>query len=268
MSESVSSEIARIEVPVSLITAELASFARVLPPTISKDAFATWSLNMLAKALASPDEKQLKAWERVLHPANGAGLTSVIVALKQCAELGLRPGSEYHLVPFGSTVTGITDYHGEVRLITNHEPCSVIAQLVRENDKFAMYGANIPPKHDYDPWKARGPIVGGYAYVAYGGDRYSLVVFMPKSSEDPDANTFDKHMAVAKTQAVWNQWYEAMCLKTLVHAVRDFVPWSSERKWLWAVPWPRKRSRYPSQSSAGWMTWLPGWSTRSAAPCR
>lgn len=231
MSESVAGEIARIEVPEQLIKAELASFGRVLPAGISRDMFGTWAVNMLAKALTSPDKRQLEAWERVLHPANGAGLTSVVVALKQCAELGLRPGSEYHLVPFGSTVTGVTDYHGEIRLISNWEPCSVIAELVHANDKFAMIGANIPPRHDYDPFGDRGEITGGYAYVSYGGDRYSLVVFMPRSSDDKDRDTFDKHMAVAKTKAIWEAWYAQMCRKTLVHALKDFVPWSAERKW-------------------------------------
>ena len=231
MSDPVSAEIARVEVPENLIKAELASFGRVLPASIPRDMFGTWAVNMLARALASPDERQLKAWMRVLDPGNGAGLTSVIVALKQCAELGLRPGSEYHLVPFGNVVTGITDYHGEVRLITNHEPCSVIAQLVRANDKFALIGANVPPRHDFEPFGDRGAIVGGYAYVAYGAERYSLVAYLPKSSADPTRDSFDKHQAVAKTQAVWSAWYEAMCLKTLVHAVRDFVPWSAERRW-------------------------------------
>ncbi len=227
----VSTEIARIEVPEQLIKAELASFGRVLPASISKDMFGTWAVNMLAKALASPDEKQLRNWTRVLDPANGAGLTSVIVALKECAELGLRPGKEYHLVPYGGTVTGITDYHGEVRLITNHEPCSVIARLVRSMDKFAMIGANIPPRHEFDPYGARGPVTGGYAYVAYPGDRYSLVAYLPKSADEPDRDSLDKHQAKAGTQAIWGQWYEAMALKTLVHMVRDFVPWSAERRW-------------------------------------
>lgn len=231
MSDPVSAEIARVEVPEQLIKAELASFGRVLPAAIPKDMFGTWAVNMLAKALASPDPRQLQAWARVLDPGNGAGLTSVIVALKQCAELGLRPGSEYHLVPFGATVTGITDYHGEVRLITNHEPCSVIAQLVRGLDKFAMIGANVPPRHEFDPFGDRGEITGGYAYVAYGAGRYSLVAYLPESSDDPTRDSFARHREVAKTKVVWDAWPEAMRLKTLVHAVRDFVPWSAERRW-------------------------------------
>jgi recombinational DNA repair protein RecT len=227
--QSVSAEVARVQAPVDLVRANLEVFGRVLPGGISREMFGQWALSAMSKALADP--KQAQAWERVLDPGNGAGLTSVMVALKDCAALGLRPGSEYHLVPFGATVTGITDYHGEIRLITNHEPCSVIARVVRENDKFAMLGANIPPQHEFAPFANRGPIIGGYSYVTYPDGRQSLVVYMPRSSDDPDANTFDKHQAVAKTQSIWTAWYEAMCLKTLVHAVRDFVPWSAERKW-------------------------------------
>jgi hypothetical protein len=230
--QTVSAEVARVQAPAQLIQASLTEFARVLPAGagISREMFGQWALNMLSKALADP--KQAQAWERVLDPGNGAGLTSVMVALKQCAELGLRPGSEYHLVPFGSTVTGVTDYHGEIRLITNHEPCVVIPKLVRANDKFAMLAANLPPKHEVNPFLfSRGAIIGGYCYVEYPDGRQSLVVYMPRSSDDPDANTFDKHQQIAKTQAIWQAWYEAMCLKTLVHAIRDFVPWSAERKW-------------------------------------
>ena len=242
MTDSVAGEVARIQAPAEveqMIKGELAAFGRTLPNGISRDAFGTWAVRMLTKALNDrSNPKQLEAWHRVLDPGNEAGRLSVIVALRECAELGLRPGSEYHLVPFGNTVTGITDYHGEIRLITNHEPCSVVVELVRKGDKFVRLGANIPPKHEFDPWMSRGPIVGGYCYVAYPGDRYSLVVFMPKSAPvnddgepDPDVDCFDAHQALAKTQAIWKASYEAMCKKTLVHAERDFVPWSAERKW-------------------------------------
>lgn len=231
MSESVAGEIARIEVPEQLIKAELASFGRVLPAGISRDMFGTWAVNMLAKALASPDKRQLEAWERVLHPANGAGLTSVVVALKECAELGLRPGSEYYLVPFGSTCTGITGYKGEIRLITNHEPCTVVARLVRREDKYFRTGANIPPKHDYDEFGDRGPITGGYAYVDYGGGRYSLVYSLPEVSASPDQDSFARHKAKAATAKLWDEWPEQFRIKTLIHGARKTVPWSAERKW-------------------------------------
>lgn len=240
MSESITQEIARIDAPRSLIREALPELRRVLPDGIKPETFGQWSLDMIAACLANP--KQAAAWSAVLDSGNGAGITSVMVALRECASLGLQPGSEYYLLPFykknkdteeitGATVTGMTGYKGEIRLITNHEPCSVIAMLRRANDGFAMLGANIPPRHDIDWESDRGPIVGGYAYVAYGDGRYSLVTYMRRSSDDPDENTFDKHQRAAKFQDVWTAWYEQMCVKTLVHATRKMVPWSAERKW-------------------------------------
>jgi len=226
--QSVSQEIARIDAPRKVIGESLKEFGRVLPAGIAPDTFGQWALDCLAKCLADP--KQAQSWARILDPGNGAGLTSVMVALRDCAALGLMPGSEYYLLPFGGTCTGMTGYKGEIRLITNHEPCSVIAMLRRANDQFSMVGANIPPKHLIDWESDRGPIIGGYAYVDYGG-RYSLVKYMRRTSPDPDEDTFDKHQAVAKYQDIWKIWYEQMCVKTLVHGVRKMVPWSAERKW-------------------------------------
>jgi len=222
MTETVSNTVARVEAPAALIQASLTEFARVLPAGVPKEKFGQWALTMMSKALASPDDKQRLAWERVL--GNGAGQASVAVALKECASLGLEPGREYHLVPFGLAVTGITDYKGEIRLITNHEPCSVIAMLVHQEDKLVMTGANIPPKHDADWFGDRGPVIGGYSYVDYGGGRYSLVTRMSEAE-------FLKHREVAKTKLVWDTWGGPMRIKTLVHATRKMVPWSAERRW-------------------------------------
>lgn len=222
--QTVSGAVARVQAPAALINESLVEFARVLPAGISRERFGQWAMTMLSKALASPDQRQREAWERVLDPGNQAGQLSVAVALKECAALGLEPGREYHLVPFGMTVTGITDYKGEIRLINNWEPCSVIAMLVHKVDKFVMTGANIPPKHDADWFGDRGPVVGGYAYVDYGGGRYSLVTRMSEAD-------FEKHKAVAKTKLVWDAWPDSMRLKTLVHALRKMVPWAMERRW-------------------------------------
>jgi recombination protein RecT len=231
MSETVSDAVARVSAPVSLVEASLAEFAKILPKAVDPERFGRWALTCLRNGLNSP--KQREAWERVLNPANEAGRLSVMSALMDSASLGLEPGREYHLVPFGSTVTGITDYKGEVKLITNHEPSSVIAMLVHQYDDFHMTGANIPPRHDADWFGNRGAVVGGYAYVDYGSGRYSLVARMRElpDQDDPMADSFQKHREVAKTKAVWDEWPEPMRCKTLVHQLRKMVPWAAERQW-------------------------------------
>jgi recombinational DNA repair protein RecT len=217
--------VARVQAPATLIESSLTEFAKVLPSSVDKDKFGRWALTCLKNALNDTgNPKQVEAWGRVLNPANEAGRLSVMSALMDAAALGLEPGREYHLIPFGSVVTGITDYKGEIKLITNYCPSAVIAMLVHEQDDFHMTGANIPPKHDADWFGDRGPVTGGYSFVDYGGERYSLVTRMPEAE-------FLKHREVAKTKAVWDAWPDQMRVKTLVHGTRKLVPWSVERMW-------------------------------------
>ena len=205
--QTVAGAVEQVAVP-KMITPE--RWVEVLPAHLGAEKFNRWALTLLQRpeiaAVARTPEGQL----------------SVVTALLDCATLGLEPGRTYHLVPYKGVVTGIIDYKGEIQLITNAAACSVVAQLVRKGDTFAMRGANVPPLHEAD-WfnpEARGEVVGGFAYVDYGG-RCSLVVTMTEAD-------FLHHRAKAQTKNVWDEWPEPMRLKTLIHAVRKFVPWSAE----------------------------------------
>jgi len=209
----------QVQAPARLIEAMAPEFGKLLPAVIGQEKFARWALTVLRKGLGDP--KQAEAWARVLDPRNEAGRLSVISAFMDAASLGLEPGREYHLVPFGNTVTGITDYKGEIRLITNARPCSVIAMLVHQADELHLTGANIPPVHNAEWFADRGPVIGGYSYVDYGHGEYSLVTRMSEAD-------FLKHREKAKTKNVWDEWPEPMRLKTLVHQTRKMVPWSAE----------------------------------------
>lgn len=220
--QSVSGEVARLDAasPVRMLEAQAAEFGKILPRHIGQDRFTRWALTVLRK----PD------LVRVMQTPEGQ--LSIMGALMDCAALGLEPGREYHLVPFegrfkdGSpkpaTVTGITDYKGEVRLITNAERCSVIAQLVHRDDSFTLLGMSNPPAHDVRDWFAdRGPVIGGYAYVQYGMGRISQPVLMSEGQ-------FLEHREKARAKTIWDEWPEAMRCKTLVHQVRKTVQWSPE----------------------------------------
>lgn len=209
----------------ALVEVSAPEFAKVLPASVGQDRFMRWALTCLNRGLNSTDDRQREAWGKVL--AHEPGQLSVVGALMDAASLGLEPGREYHLVPFGGLVTGITDYKGEIRLITNAQRCTVVAQLVHAKDEFAMLGANSPPRHDADWFGDRGPVIGGYSYVDYGDQMFSQVIRM---AEDE----FEHHRDKAKTKAVWDEWPDAMRLKTLVHQLRKWVPWSADVK-PWAV---------------------------------
>lgn len=210
MSETVGQAVEQASAP-KMITPD--TFASVLPAQLGAEKFTRWALTLLRKP-------ELAATART-----DAGRLSIMAALMDCATLGLEPGRTYHLVPYKGLVTGIIDYKGEIQLITNAADCSVVVQLVRKGDTFLMRGANVPPLHEAD-WfadeRVTADVVGGYAYVDYGG-RYSMVVTMSEAD-------FMHHRARAQTKTVWDEWPEAMRLKTLVHQVRKFVPWSAEAR--------------------------------------
>ena len=207
----------------ALIEASAGQFARVLPAHLGADRYARWGLSVVRKALTGGTEqaeKTRQAWLKVMD--SEPGRLSVIAALMDCASLGLEPGREYHLVPFGGVVTGITDYKGEIRLISNANPgWPVVAQLVRSKDTLHMVGANTPPVHDADWFGDRGVVVGGYAYQQQGNGLCSLVIRMSETE-------FAQHRDKARAKTVWEEWPEAMRLKTLVHQLRKWVPWSAE----------------------------------------
>lgn len=199
-------------------------FARVLPSHVGRDMFARWALTTLNRGLM--DEKAAEHWRKVIDHAPGR--RSMLEAFMDCAMLGLTPGREYHLVPFGGMVTGMIDYKGEIKLMTNAQRCVPVAQLVYASDIFHKIGANVPPRHEASPdvgeFGDRGPVVGGYAYVDFGGQLYSLVVTMSETE-------FERRIAIAKTRGgarIEEQWPEQWRLKTLLHQVRKTVPWSAE----------------------------------------
>lgn len=216
----------------ALIEASTAQFEKVLPSHLGAERYARWGLSVVRKALmggTEQAERTRQAWIKVM--GSEAGRLSVIAALMDCASLGLEPGREYHLVPFGETVTGITDYKGEIRLISNANPgWPVVAMLVRAKDSLHMVGANIPPVHNADWFGQRGQVVGGYAYQQQGNGLCSAVVRMAEhpDPDDPTVDSFAHHKAKARSQAVWDEWPEAMRLKTLVHQLRKWVAWSPE----------------------------------------
>lgn len=217
----------------ALIKASTGQFAQVLPAHLGAERYARWGLSVVRKALTGGGtdqaEKTRQAWLKVMD--SEAGRLSVLAALMDCASLGLEPGREYHLVPFGGIVTGITDYKGEIRLISNANPSwPVVAMLVHAKDSLHMVGANVPPVHDADWFGQRGGIVGGYAYQQMSGGLCSMVVRMAEhpDPDDPTADSFAHHKAKARSQAVWDEWPEAMRLKTLVHQLRKWVAWSAE----------------------------------------
>lgn len=215
MTETVTSAVARKDNgPGALIARYSGDFATVLPSHVKPE---TWV--RVAQGVLRRDENLLKAAQR--NPG------SFMAALLDCARLGLEPGTEqYYLVPFGSEVTGIVGYQGEIELIYRAGAVSSIkAEVVRSGDTFTYRPDMERPDHQPDWFGARGELVGVYAYAVMRDGSTSRVVVLGRDE-------IERHRAMSrgweKSTSPWQKWTESMWLKTAVHELAKWVPTSAE----------------------------------------
>lgn len=202
-------------------------FARVVPSHIDPDQFVHIGLGILNKdprlagaAIRNPD--------------------SFMVALSECARLGLVPGETFHLTwftdnssPAGISIVGMVDYKGEIDMMYRAGGVvSVHCQVVRAHDQFRWRPGMDLPYHVIDSndfgqegladESERGPLTGVYAWAKLMDGDLSDVIVMPKSE-------VMKHRAAAKTMKFWEgTWEQDMWLKTALHKLFDRVPHSAE----------------------------------------
>lgn len=90
-------------------------------------------------------------------------------------------------------------------------------ELVYSTDRFSIVkkDANHPVEtyslEITNPFD-RGDIVGGFVYVQFENESKNFIFVMSKKD-------IDKHRAKAMTTKIWDEWYEQMARKTLIHAV-------------------------------------------------
>ena len=186
-------------------------FATLLPSHLPAAKFVRWSLGYLRQA-----DKGLAA---ALQTSNGQ--ISALVALMDAARLGLEPGVTYHLVPFAGIVTGIIDYKGDVELIARAGG-TVFADTIYSKDDFDY----SPPGdliHKANRRASRGELEGAWAYATYQGQSSRIVVMF-----EPEMKA---HEAAARGRdSLWQKDRDRAYLKSAVHELRKWVPWSAE--WL------------------------------------
>lgn len=84
----------------------------------------------------------------------------------------------------------------------------VRAEIVRERDTFDYLGPCEKPVHKMNPFSDRGEVIGVYCIAKTGKGDY-LADVMSKAE-------IDKIKSKAKTQLVWNDWYEEMAKKAII----------------------------------------------------
>jgi len=145
---------------------------------------------------------------------SGCSDLSKWTALCTCAAYGLLPTlDQVKLVPYGNEIKAVVQWQGFKAIMERHPDILELQPfLVHKTDDLIMH--NGEPLHEYDPFDENrtinGPddIRGGYIKVLFTNGRAPKYHFVPVS-------LIIKAQNCAKTQKVWQSWYNEMALKTL-----------------------------------------------------
>lgn len=191
-------------------------FNAVIPSHVNADQFVAVGLGVLSK-----DPQLADVAKR--NPQ------SFMVALSECARLGLVPGDGYALTYFGNSIVGIVEYTGELELIHRAgQVRTVCAEIVWTHDTFSR-GAHPHDPPTFEPAggrfpseQERGQPEGGFAYAVFENGTTSRVVYMA-------ADEIMLHKKAARNKNVWEgDFWRSMWLKTFVHELYKWVPKSPE----------------------------------------
>lgn len=177
------------------------------------------------RAFVGMAKAYLKKNADLAQKANGdpAGF---MVALSECARLGLVPGDTFHILPFGGKFTPVVDYTGEIELIYRAGAVSSVkAEIVYSGDSFEFRPDMDRPNHRIDWFKDRGEMAGVYAYAVMKDGSTSRVVVM---SRDEVMKVKAVSKSAGSSDSPWKNWEDRMWLKTAIHQLAKWVPTSAE----------------------------------------
>lgn len=152
---------------------------------------------------------------------------SFMGAVMQAAQLGLEPGSalgQAYLVPYGKQCQLIIGYRGMIDLARRSgQILSINAYAVREGDDFSYCLGLHPDIHHIPSTEAnriKSPITFVYAVANLKGGGCQFEVMSRAEVEAVKAT--------AKSKNVWNSYFEAMALKTVIRRLFKYLPVSIE----------------------------------------
>ena len=150
---------------------------------------------------------------------------SFLGAVMQSAQLGLEPGSalgQAYLVPYGNQSQLILGYRGMIDLARRSgQVLSLSAFAVHEGDDFNYQLGLHPDIHHVPSCEAdrvKKPITFVYAVANLRGGGYQFEVMSRAEVE----------AVKAKSKNIWNNYFEAMALKTVIRRLFKYLPVSIE----------------------------------------
>ena len=173
---------------------------------------------------------------------------SICGAVMQAGILGLEPTSvlgECFLVPFwnkkaaggrgGMEAQLIIGYHGKIKLVANTGDLQgVKASPVRKNDEF-QFDDGLEPfvSHKYHHIADRGPVIGYWAGARLKTGFTSIVFMTVKECEEHRDKFAMTKTKDGKIFGVWQDNFEAMSLKTVIHKCLKYLPKSVRAATAW-----------------------------------
>ena len=135
-------------------------------------------------------------------------------AIHECAVLSLLPTlGQVIMIPYGDELKAMPTWQGYKAVMERHpDVLEVIGTLVHVRDSFQYHNEEL--QHDFDPldsgreFNSVDDLRGGYCTIFYTNGRRPKRHFTT-------AKQIGKAKKCAKTQNVWNKWYEQMAIKTL-----------------------------------------------------
>ena len=197
---------------------ELATRTRDVVETIDNPVF----LDQVAALL--PDTVPLRRFVQVAKTAVRtnpdlvtADQTSLFGAIVRCAQDGLYPdGHQAALVPYKGKVSYLPMVDGVIGIAKDYG-WTIRANVVYEHDDLFDV-VDEPPQISHRrarPGEDRGQLIAAYAIATKDGERIQAVLY---------ADDIAKRRGKAQTQAVWNEWPEAMWRKSAAHAIFRLLP--------------------------------------------
>jgi recombination protein RecT len=156
---------------------------------------------------------------------------SLLAAMMTCAQLGLEPNDPRalaYLIPYGSECQLIIGWRGYIELaMRSGMVTSIQAQVVYERDQFEYeQGLELKLRHiPYLGMEDRGKLIAAYAIAVMSNGSKAVVVL---SKRDIDRARASSSGVKSGRATPWDDWYDAMAMKTAVRKLAKFMPQSPE----------------------------------------
>jgi phage RecT family recombinase len=136
-----------------------------------------------------------------------------------CLHMGLEPGADAYLVPYGPRITIIKSPQGLIKLMFN-AGWRVEARAVREGDFFEHeLGPEGYIRHRKAVGRREGGVTFGYAFAKHMSGGPATIDVLSRD----DIESY-REQSQQKNGPMWSNNFEGAVRKTMIHRIADYLP--------------------------------------------